>query len=249
MRWEWCQALLAILLFAMPAMAKQARFALAPFALFEQSTQTIVINGVTSRYSLGVLGLKAQMQIFDHFKVIGKFGYGQNNDQAVSFSGAKFHGKVRGSYHEASGHYTILETSDYIIQGGAKFLNRRLNSPNLEGSRNGQALTGTAETTIKTTDAFLSFQYLLSDTTTMKVAAGYHQWHLMADARGYYASNGLTATARKKIDAVGLDPIFEISISNFLMDRVISAKIGCRSLHSETNTEILTAELIYQINF
>ena len=66
---------------------------------------------------------------------------------------------------------------------------------------------------------------------------------------GYYASNGITATARKKIDTIGIDPVFDVSIEDTKANRTIVAKIASRSLHSEANTEILTAELIYQLSF
>ena len=85
--------------------------------------------------------------------------------------------------------------------------------------------------------------------SAIKVSAGYTRWHLIADATGYFASNGITATARKKINTIGHDPVLEISFENTQANRTIVAKIASRSLHSKANTEILTAELVYKVKF
>ena len=224
-------------------------FTISPFALYEQSAKSIVIDGVSTKYGLGVLGTEIKTNISDQLQLSGKIGYGQNNDQAVSFSGAKFNGMVRGSYLEGAGRYAFYANDTYALFGDAKIINRTLHASDLTGTRNGLALTGTADTTIRTVDALLGVKYFLTEMTSVKLAAGYHQWHLIADATGYYASNGITATARKKINTIGIDPVFEFSIEDTQANRTIVAKIASRSLQSEANTEILTAELIYQLSF
>jgi hypothetical protein len=249
MRLLLCQTLLGLLFIARPVLAQQYQFTFSPFALYEQSAKSIVIDGVSTKYGLGVLGAEIKTNISDQFQLSGKIGYGQNNDQAVSFSGANFKGVVRGSYLEAAGRYAFYSFEKFEFFGDVKFINRTLHASDLTGTRNGLSLTGKADTTIRTSDALLGFRYALSDTTSIKFAAGYHQWHLIADATGYYASNGITATARKKIDTIGIDPVFDVSIEDTQANRTIVAKIASRSLHSEANTEILTAELIYQLSF
>ena len=120
MRLLLCQTLLGLLLIARPAVAQQYEFTLSPFALYEQSAKSIVIDGVSTKYGLGVLGAEIKSNISVQFQISGKIGYGQNNDQAVSFSGANFNGMVRGSYLEVAGGYTFYSTQSYALFGEAK---------------------------------------------------------------------------------------------------------------------------------
>ena len=68
-----------------------------PFALYEQASSNIIIDGVSTKYALGVAGISLQKNLNDKVTLAGKLGYGQNNDQKVSFSGANFKGLVSGS--------------------------------------------------------------------------------------------------------------------------------------------------------
>ena len=230
-------------------MAEDQLVTVFPFGLYEQSPKPILVDGVSTKYGLGVLGAELRSNVSDQFLLSGKIGYGQNNDQDVSFSGANFNGMVRGSYLEGAGGYTFYATQSYTLFGEAKLINRALHAPDLKGTRNGLALTGKADTTIRTADALFCVKYSLAKQSAIKVSAGYTRWHLIADATGYFASNGITATARKKIDTIGHDPVFELSFETTQKSRSIIAKIASRSLHSKASTEILTAELIYQLSF
>ena len=73
-------------------------FRITPFVLYEKATQNIVIDGVSTKYTLGVAGVELRKNYGDSITISSKLGYGQSNDQKTSFAGANFSGKVTGSY-------------------------------------------------------------------------------------------------------------------------------------------------------
>ena len=73
-------------------------FKITPFILYEEATQNIVIEGVSTKYALGVAGVELRKKYGDSITISSKLGYGQKHDQKTSFAGANFSGKVTGSY-------------------------------------------------------------------------------------------------------------------------------------------------------
>ena len=94
---------LALILFATTSIAES--YKIEPFALYEQAESNIVIDGVSTKYALGVAGVQVHKTFNTNFTVSSHLGYGQNNDQKTSFAGANFNGKVTGSYLSLSGKY------------------------------------------------------------------------------------------------------------------------------------------------
>ena len=84
-------------------------FKIAPFILYEEATQNIVIDGVSTKYALGIAGVELRKKYGNSITISSKLGYGQNNDQKTSFAGANFSGKVTGSYFNIGGKYEFYK--------------------------------------------------------------------------------------------------------------------------------------------
>jgi hypothetical protein len=220
-----------------------------PFALYEQANSNIIIDGVSTKYGLGVAGISLQKNLNDKVKLAGKLGYGQNNDQKVSFSGANFKGLVSGSYLDLQGSYLIYQNDRSSVFSSAQFINRELNASNLTGTRNSLALTGKSNTFINSADIKLGALINISPLTILKLSAGISQWQLNAKATGYYASNGVTATAKKNINTTGQDPVFEAGITTNKDNHNFEVMASSRSLRSKANTEIISAQISYLFSF
>ena len=220
-----------------------------PFALYEQANSNIIIDGVSTKYGLGVAGISLQKMLNDKLALAGKLGYGQNNDQKVSFSGANFKGLVSGSYLDLQGRYLICQNDLFSVFSSAQFSNRELNASNLTGTRNGLDLTGKSNTFINSSDIKLGTLIKMSPFTILKLSAGISQWQLNAKATGYYASSGVTATAKKNINAIGQDPVFEAGIMTNKDNHNFEVIASSRSLRSKANTEIISAQISYLFAF
>jgi hypothetical protein len=220
-----------------------------PFALYEQASSNIIIDGVSTKYGLGVAGISFQKNLNDKVTLAGKLGYGQNNDQKVSFSGANFKGLVSGSYLDLQGSYLIYQNDRSSVFSSAQFINRELDASNLTGTRNGLALTGKSNTFINSSDIKLETLINISPLTILKLSAGISQWQLNAKATGYYASNGVTATAKKNINTIGQDPVFEAGLMTNKENQNFEITASSRSLRSKANTEIISAQISYLFAF
>ena len=220
-----------------------------PFALYEQASSNIIIDGVSTKYGLGVAGISLQKNLNNKVTLAGKLGYGQNNDQKVSFSGANFKGLVSGSYLDLQGSYLIYQNDRSSVFSSAQFINRELNASNLTGTRNGLDLTGKSNTFINSSDIKLGTLIKMSSFTILKLSAGISQWQLNAKATGHYASNGVTATAKKNINTIGQDPVFEAGIMTNKDNHNFEVMASSRSLRSKANTEIISAQISYLFAF
>ena len=220
-----------------------------PFALYEQASSNIIIDGVSTKYGLGVAGISLQKKLNDKVTLAGKLGYGQNDDQNVSFSGANFKGLVSGSYLDLQGSYLIYQNDRSSVFSSAQFINRELNASNLTGTRNSLALTGKSNTFINSADIKLETLINMSPFTILKLSAGISQWQLNAKATGYYASNGVTATAKKNINTIGQDPVFEAGLMTNKDNHNFEVIASSRSLRSKANTEIISAQISYLFAF
>ena len=230
-------------------LTQAAPLVFSPFVLYSQSSEDIVIDGVSTKYALGIAGIGVQKGLNSNIKLSAKLGYGQNPNQKVSFSGATFKGQVSGWYLGLAGEYQIYETDTYALFSSTQLVNRRLSSPELSGSLSGQSLTGTADTSFDSYDIDLGAVVTLSPTHLLKFSAGLSQWRIESNATAYYASNGVVATAKKRIDTIGLDPIFKAAIETHQNDHTFSLGASLRSLQSEANTEIMTAQVNYVLRF
>ncbi|MDC0491383.1 hypothetical protein OAN81_09120 [Paracoccaceae bacterium] len=220
-----------------------------PFALYEQANSNIIIDGVSTKYGLGVAGISLQKMLNDKLALAGKLGYGQNNDQKVSFSGANFKGLVSGSYLDLQGRYLIYQNDLFSVFSSAQFINRELDASNLTGTRNGLDLTGKSNTFINSSDIKLGTLIKMSPFTILKLSAGISQWQLNAKATGYYVSSGVTATAKKNINAIGQDPVFEAGLMTNKDNHNFEVIASSRSLRSKANTEIISAQISYLFAF
>mgnify|MGYP006192513005 FL=1 len=131
-----------------------------------------MIDGVSTKYAPGVAGIGIDSEITYKTKVSAKIGYGQNNTQSVSFSGANFTGLIRGTYINAAAQYELSQNKAYKLFARAAIAVWSLETSSLIGSRNGLALAGQSSTTISTNDLMLAAKFKLNDTVLLSLSGG-----------------------------------------------------------------------------
>jgi len=245
-----CSSASAALIFAVSATEISANdWSIAPFAMYERAPENIIVDGVSTKYGLGVIGGQVTYTVPGTISISTRLGYGQNNDQEVSFSGATFNGKVTGTYLEAKAHKNILASGNTLVSLEGGYSKRDLKADDLIGTRNGLALTGQSVSAISSFDLMLNLQQNVTDRFAATATIGQANWHLDADATAYFALGGIRANANKKIDASGQDPIYKLSFDYTGDKSTIHASISQRSLRSKANTDIITAELVVMFDF
>ena len=224
-------------------------FKITPFVLYEEATQNIVIDGVSTKYALGVAGVELRENYGDSITISSKLGYGQNNNQKTSFAGANFSGKVTGSYFNIGGKYKFYRKNDFIFFSSIEHSRRNLDASNLIGKRNNLDLTGIADTTISSEDLKVGITFKPAKKLSFQLIAGISNWHIKSDAKGYYVSSGLSATASKSINTKGSDPIIQTMVSTNKDNHNFALSLSDRSLRSKTKTSIISGELNYEFHF
>ena len=238
-----------MILMGLPNALAAEQWSVAPFALYEQANEKIVVDGVSTKYGLGVVGGQVTYQSNQNLRLTARAGYGHNNDQEVSFSGAQFKGKVTGTYFEASAATNLLTYFKSIISLEGSYSKRDLKADDLIGSRNGLALTGNSTSSIASTDVVVNLRHSMTDKVTASASIGYSTWNMNSDATAYFSSGGIRANANKKIDTTGYDPIYKLGI-NYEGERAnMSVNISNRSLRSKSNTEITSGEVVLNFKF
>lgn len=240
---------LAAILAFLPGFAFSDDWSFASFAIYEHASENIIVDGVSTKYGLGVIGGQVTYTVPGAVRMSARLGYGQNNDQEVSFSGAIFNGKVTGTYLEAKAQKNILASGNTLVSLEGGYSKRDLKADDLIGTRNGLALTGQSVSSISSFDLVLKLQQNVTDRLSATVAIGQATWQMDADATAYFALGGIRANANKKIDTSGQDPIYKLGFDYAGDKSTIHASISQRSLRSKANTDIITGELVVTFDF
>lgn len=222
---------------------------IAPFTLYEHTPSPIIVDGVSTKYRLGVIGGQLSLRSTENFNVTARLGFGQNNNQEVTFGGAKFTGKVTGYYFDMNASKAVLSLVNSTISIGAGYSNRNLEATDLNGYRNGLALTGSSKSKISSTDLLVKIDHKLSRKFYASASLGYAKWHMFADANAYFSQGGIRANANKKIDTTGYDPVYKLDLAYKIRSNMLKVGFSQQNLSSKANTDILSLEVLYQMNF
>ena len=229
--------------------ATASEWLIAPFALYEKANEKILVDGVSTTYALGVAGGQITYKDSNNYHITAQAGFGQSNNQDVSFSGAQFNGKVSGIFFGASATKKLLiyKNTAFFVEGS--YSKRNLKAESLVGYRNSLALTGNSTSTITSRDFIIHLNQEISDKINISAAIGYGVWNMDADATAYFSSGNIRANANKRIDTTGRDPIFKVGIGYLNRKSEIRFNLSKRSLRSQTDTGIMSAEVIASFNF
>ena len=238
-----------LLISLIPTLSLSNEFSIAPFALYERAPENIIVDGVSTTYGLGVVGGQVTYSAPGIVSLSARLGYGQNDDQEVSFSGATFNGKVTGTYLEAKAQKNILARGNTLLSLEGGYSERDLKADDLIGTRNGLALTGQSVSAIYSFDLMLNLKHNVTDRFAATATIGQTNWHLDADATAYFTLGGIRANANKKIDTSGQDPIYKLGFDYTGDKSTIHASISQRSLRSKANTDIITGEVVVTFDF
>lgn len=232
-----------------PTLALSKDWSIEPFALYEQAKDPIIIDGVSTKYGLGVLGAQIRYSSDKNFNFSGAIGYGENNNQDVSYSGTNFNGKVSGLYLQASGTKEVfaLNETKFALEGG--FIWRNVKADNLVGSRGGLTVIGDSKTKFSSLDTSLNITQNLTDKLFATIGLGYSYWSINADANAVSLDGNPVNGLNKKIDSEGFDPIYKVGLGYKGNSTNFSFNLACRSLRSKTKSDIITGQVAFGLKF
>ena len=238
--------------------ASALEFKVSPFALYEQGQENIYIDGVRTKYGLGVLGVEVNSGLTGGFSFWARTGYGYHPKANVSLSvegrEVAVTGPVSGVYLGGAINYLVWAQHGYSVSSELSFVARNVDAPDLVGTAGSRAITGTAVNDFDTIDLVLSSEIPINEKFILNLNGGLSQWNLKTTAVAY-AQTGSSGpiscpcSFTKRIDATSIDPIFAVSINNRNARHNLDFELYSRSLRSKAGTGIIGVELEYKFAF
>ena len=241
-------------------------FELSSFALYEQGQENVTIDGVSTKYGLGVVGGSVESKLGDVFGIRTRIGYGfhpsANLSLTVQGKSISVTGPVEGIYLEGSMNYKFWNNGDYSIWSELAYISRNVDAPELVGMAGSKPVTGTAVNDFNTLDLALTSQFPIGGLAFLKITGGVSQWNLKTTAVAVYSQavgvlslNGTTipcpctVTYPKKMDTTSVDPIVSLSIVSRNPRHNFNLEFYNRSLKSKAGTQISGVEFEYKFEF
>ena len=233
-------------------------FKISPFALYEQGQENIYIDGVRTKYGLGVVGIAVETEVGNNFKIGTRLGYGYHPNATVSLTvegrEVAVTGPVSGVYLEGSASYRHWNRLNYSLTSILRFITRNVDAPDLVGTAGSRAITGTAVNDFETLDLVLGLQVPMGESLFLKMSAGLSQWNLKTTAVANAQTGGsgsirCPCSITKKLDTTSIDPVTAISISSKNPRHNLDLELYGRSLKSKAGTQIIGAEIRYKYDF
>ena len=233
-------------------------FKLSSFALYEQGKEDIYIDGVRTKYGLGVLGVAVETKVGKYFNIRSRLGYGYHPNADVSLTvqsrQVAVSGPVEGTYLEGAANYVLWNKLDYSVSAEVRFVSRDVKASDLVGTAGSRPITGTAVNKFDTLDLVLSSQFPVGLRALVEISAGMSRWNLKTTATAYAQTGGSGSLScpcsyTKKIDTTSIDPVGGISVSSRNPRHNFNLELFSRSLMSKAGTQIIGVEMEYKFNF
>jgi len=257
---------LTILILVGEQSASAFEFDLSPFALYEQGQEDIYIDGVRTKYGLGVVGAHVGINLGGDVNIRTRIGYGYHPNADLSLTveekSVSVTGPVSGIYLGGSINYLLWERLDYSINSELRYISRNVDAPDLTGMVGSRPITGSAVNDFDTLDLVLSSKFPIGKAALLKISGGLSQWHLKTSAvavynqatgvlsySGFTINCPCTVTYPKKIDTTSIDPMMGISIVSRNPRHNFDLEFYNRSLKSKAGTQIVGVELEYKFKF
>ena len=220
---------------------------ISPLVLYEQANAPLVIDGVSSGYKFGIIGVSGKFYPNKKTNAQIDVGYAYVPSETVTFEGINFKGPVTGLYFSALSKYNFknFKTPDLYFEQAIS--HRNLNANNLSGERNGKILLGTSSTIINSYDALFGLDLSTKSEDGFSIAAGLSFWSFLAKGTATNQSN--TINAWKNIKTNGIDPLLKVSFQKILDHKKLNTDLQFRSLYSKFNTGIISVNLKYEYLF
>ena len=171
-------------------------------SLYDQASEKLIVDGVSTSYSLGSAGIRADWKTNQNLLFHASFGLGYLPNYKMSAFGTDFSGPVRGTMKNIGGQYGVYKTEDHKLNVSFEILERDVNGDEFKGVRNGQSLKVKSTAAFELSEFSLGYEYSSSRSLSLGVNAGITYWKF--DANGLTLLNDMTIS--KNVTESGHSP-------------------------------------------
>lgn len=174
-------------------------------AIYEHSSEKMVIDGLSSRYSIGAIGLNVALALFPDLNFDVSYGFGYLPEYEISSSGISFTGPVDGFFSSYGAEYTLIDRDFKVL---VDFLNseRSIKGTNFKGMRSGQEYTLTSDAQMRLTEYAIKYQRNPIEKNSIGIKVGLSFWNF--NALGVAFQDDIMI--RKYSQKTGSSPVFGI---------------------------------------
>lgn len=171
-------------------------------SLYDQASEKLIVDGVSTSYSLGSAGIRADWKTNQNLLFHASFGLGYLPNYKMSAFGTDFSGPVQGTMKNIGGQYGVYKTEDHKLNVSFEILERDVNGDEFKGVRNGQSLKVKSTAAFELSEFSLGYEYSSSRSLSLGVNAGITYWKF--DANGLTLLNDMTIS--KNVTESGHSP-------------------------------------------
>ena len=190
-----------------------------PFALYEDPSRMLDIDGVTVKYKIGAAGLRSTWRN-EHVSIEASIGAGYNPKESATYSGVTMTGPVWAKYAKLKfssklfkfyGLQTSLVGETELFDFYGDQLTGTYNARSVNGTVEGTMTNNTLGVSVDTADTFEKFK--------LTAETGYDLWEYSFESTGVVVGSSFRATSEKDVKVDSLDPYLSIGL-------VVPTKLG-----------------------
>jgi len=219
-----------------------------PFALYEDPSRMLDIDGVTVKYKIGAAGLRSTWRN-EHVSIEASIGAGYNPKESATYSGVTMTGPVWAKYAKLKfssklfkfyGLQTSLVGETELFDFYGDQLTGTYNARSVNGTVEGTMTNNTLGVSVDTADTFEKFK--------LTAETGYDLWNYSFESTGVVVGSSFRATSEKDVQVDSLDPYLSIGLEvpTKLGKIVISQRRKKLSDVGDTSLSRTSAELVFE---
>ena len=219
-----------------------------PFALYEDPSRMLDIDGVTVKYKIGAAGLRSTWRN-EHVSIEASIGAGYNPKESATYSGVTMTGPVWAKYAKLKfssklfkfyGLQTSLVGETELFDFYGDQLTGTYNARSVNGTVEGTMTNNTLGVSVDTADTFEKFK--------LTAETGYDLWKYSFESTGVVVGSSFRATSEKDVKVDSLDPYLSIGLEvpTKLGKIVISQRRKKLSDVGDTSLSRTSAELVFE---
>ena len=219
-----------------------------PFALYEDPSRMLDIDGVTVKYKIGAAGLRSTWRN-EHVSIEASIGAGYNPKESATYSGVTMTGPVWAKYAKLKfssklfkfyGLQTSLVGETELFDFYGDQLTGTYNARSVNGTVEGTMTNNTLGVSVDTADTFEKFK--------LTAETGYDLWKYSFESTGVVVGSSFRATSEKDVKVDSLDPYLSIGLEvpTKLGKIVISQRRKKLSDVGDSSLSRTSAELVFE---
>ena len=182
------------------------------FALYEDPSRMLDIDGVTVKYKIGAAGLRSTWRN-EHVSIEASIGAGYNPKESATYSGVTMTGPVWAKYAKLKfssklfkfyGLQTSLVGETELFDFYGDQLTGTYNARSVNGTVEGTMTNNTLGVSVDTADTFEKFK--------LTAETGYDLWKYSFESTGVVVGSSFRATSEKDVKVDSLDPYLSIGL-------------------------------------